>query len=100
MTGSVALYGHWSPFPVAIASLPAVAVATPKAPPALGRNTDMAFGIEPIDEIRLAEVNSFLRSIGFAVQNIVITREIEDFAKVHIEFAQTRDPRVPRAVPA
>jgi hypothetical protein len=93
---TVALHAPWTNFPVAVESLPEVAVETPDAPPVLGRNSECAFCMEPIDEARLAELQALMRSIGFATQTITVRRSIEEFAMVEITFAQIHDPRVPR----
>lgn len=77
-----------------IESLPKVAVAIPDIPVVFGRNSESAFGMEPIDETRLAELLAFLQGIGLPAQTITVRRSTNEYALIDITFAQLDDPRV------
>jgi hypothetical protein len=90
------LYGAYHRFPVVVQAVMdiAPAVEVPDPPPALGRNSEMAFALTPVDETRLGEVLLFLRNIGFFTQTVNIRRWLDDFAMVDITFGQGQDPRL------
>ena len=87
------------PFPVDVqkAMDDAEDTLVPLPPSVLGRNQGVAFGLSPVDQVRLGELLVFMRKIGFVTQSIEAQYSISDYVKVKIQFAQAGDRRIPDA---
>jgi hypothetical protein len=81
-------------FPADIqAPIDAANVEPGEAPPEIARNTSRAFGLDPVDSIRLGETLAFLKKVGFITQEIEIKQQFDEYAMITIKFGQAPDPR-------
>lgn len=81
-------------FPIDIAEVPDSAVPIPERPKVIDGNKGAAFGLSPIDEVRLSQLFCFMREVGFIVQNCSVELSIATFAMCTIKFGQAMDRRL------
>ena len=93
---TIELFGPNHPLPVAIKeAVDSAVVNVSSMPPPTARNFGQAFGLDPIDEVRLGEALASLNALGFIVQRVDIERSVNEWAMVKIMFGQITDPRFP-----
>jgi hypothetical protein len=95
----VELFGPEHEFsPAAAGAIESAKVSPPPASPIMGRNSSICFGLAapdgPFDEVRVGELLSFAKQIGFVVERVVAEREANESGVMTITFGQIDDPRL------